>query len=137
MADVSATNSGNTYSGAGGTAKGGSIKDSEHAGVLSLLGGDGALLDTFSKNGGHGGVANSGSTWSQISRGGDRDWSHSGSHDHDTSNLVNSGNSYSGAGGNTDGGDIEGSGALINLFSDNAGDGGSAKSGNSHASISV
>jgi hypothetical protein len=46
--DFSATNSGNTYSGAGGSAKGGSIKSPEHAGVLGSLGGGGSLLDAFS-----------------------------------------------------------------------------------------
>lgn len=113
--DFSATNSGNSYSGAGGTAQGGSIREHEHTGLLGILGADGGLLNIGSKNAGMGGNAGSGPTRSGFGGGGSR--SHRGSGNHESSNLVNSGNTYSGQGGNANGGDVEGSDGLINIDS--------------------
>ncbi|KAJ3560970.1 hypothetical protein NP233_g10490 [Leucocoprinus birnbaumii] len=152
---LSATDSGNSYSGAGGTALGGSVRGNENTGLLGLLGGDGSLLnigssahilrrvvpygaDSYPENAGTGGDADSGASKSSIGGGrggGKHGWSHSGSHGHGSSSLVNSVNSYSGAGGNANGGDIESPGGLINLWSENGGDGGSASSGSSKSLI--
>jgi len=124
---ASTTNSANAYSGAAGMAQGGSVKGSNADGLLGVLMGDTDIInidssrhtlrredfdwwfsDDFAENAGVGGSADSGlaAIGDGISKG------HGGSQ-----GLANSANSYSGQGGNANGGDVEYSDGLVNLDS--------------------
>ncbi|KAL1740557.1 Shs13 protein [Schizophyllum fasciatum] len=118
---------GNSYSGAGGMAPGGSVNNPETDGESGL--GDLHLLDLMSNNAGNGGDAGSGSgavggsshCQSRITRDNARDhWNRR--------NMMESGNAYTGAGGNAAGGNANGHHGLISVLSGNAGDGGNGDS---------
>ncbi|KAF8887935.1 hypothetical protein CPB84DRAFT_1749595 [Gymnopilus junonius] len=104
----------NAYSGVGGHAIGGSVTHNTISGTR-LLGGSLGLLKLFSDNAGSGGRANSAPAVATIPSN-LRVGTSSSNTDSSTSNIV--GNSFSGAGGITDGGSVNGAGdALISLFS--------------------
>ncbi|KAG9014693.1 hypothetical protein FRB94_010540 [Tulasnella sp. JGI-2019a] len=124
---------GASYSGVGGNASGGNVVTStspsgDGLSSFGLLGGDSSdglgdlmggrpILSMFSGNAGNGGSALSG-----AANGGD------GGVNGGTG-AGSGGASYTGAGGNAAGGSVTGPAGLIQLFSDNAGNAGSANSG--------
>ncbi|KAG6845654.1 hypothetical protein H0H87_005861 [Tephrocybe sp. NHM501043] len=119
-------NSGNAYSGQGGSARGGNVTTThERGGLLGLLGLGTTLLNVDSGNAGEGGVAKSGNSIGMIPGVGRPNfgrWAGGG--------IGNSGNAYTQDGGDVDGGSVEGpNDSLINLHSNNAGSGGDASSG--------
>ncbi|KAF9480462.1 hypothetical protein BDN70DRAFT_877603 [Pholiota conissans] len=107
----------NAYSGTGGKASGGSVIHSTSTGGTGLT-----LLSLFSGNAGNGGDAKSGAatTGGAVNVTGDSTGT--------TNNVA--GNAYTGAGGTANGGDVDGpNSALIEIGSNNAGNGGNASSG--------
>ncbi|EKM83421.1 hypothetical protein AGABI1DRAFT_123753 [Agaricus bisporus var. burnettii JB137-S8] len=114
----SAVNSHNSYSGAGGNAPGGSVQAPGPSGPLDIL--RGGLLNIGSNNAGNAGNASSGPATAGgiLSSGRSTD-------------SVNSGGSYSGQGGQAPGGNVNVTPGLVNIDSNDAGDGGPATSSSS------
>jgi len=101
------TANGNAYTGNGGQANGGNVNCGDYDGLP-------ALLNLFAYNAGDGGDASSGNAIGGSRR----------------SDSTANGNAYTGTGGQANGGSVNGDcGALINIFSGSAGDGGRATSG--------
>ncbi|CAA7264713.1 unnamed protein product [Cyclocybe aegerita] len=122
------TQLGNSYSGAGGHADGGAVKNSNPNtnAPFSRL----SLIKLFSSNAGDGGSSTSGSSSGSESFAVSQAQAATGNGTAPTGNTNNAlGNSYSGAGGQANGGSVDDSSAPIELFSDNAGKGGNGKSG--------
>ncbi|KAF8624899.1 hypothetical protein AX15_005767 [Amanita polypyramis BW_CC] len=124
---VSSTQNGNAYTGPGGQASGGSISmGAGNAPANRILGGLLAmpLINILSNNAGDGGDASSGDGLANLG--------HRGLHrEQKLSQSSSISNAYTGAAGNAMGGSVNGPIGLINLMSNNAGDGGDATSGNS------
>ncbi|KAG8845803.1 hypothetical protein FRB96_002262 [Tulasnella sp. 330] len=133
---------GSSYSGVGGNASGGGVttSSSPSTGGLSALGlgdgssddglnslmGGGPLLSAWSDNAGSGGSALSGTANAGNGGAGSAAGTEMG---------TNSDNAYTGAGGHSAGGSVTENAppGLVQLFSDNAGNGGAANSGTSES----
>ncbi|KAL0579811.1 hypothetical protein V5O48_002222 [Marasmius crinis-equi] len=133
------------FSGPAGNAEGGSVHEGTAQNDGTLLGElqDLELVEAFSNNAGNGGHADSVTEASPLekhfklkgtSKSGRKEGktksssSSSGKHlNYASQNQVE--NVYSGTGGNSKGGDVEGHKGIIKAFSGNAGDGGSSSSG--------
>ncbi|KAI5835445.1 hypothetical protein K523DRAFT_319469 [Schizophyllum commune Tattone D] len=123
----------NDYSGAGGMAPGGSVNHAQtdkEPGLLGLGNGE-SLLNAFSGNAGNGGDSSSGSSGVSRLTGAKAHCTRDNAKEHWRRTITQTGNAYSGAGGNAAGGATDGESGLINLWSDNAGDGGNGGSGTS------
>ncbi|KAF4572688.1 hypothetical protein EYR36_007198 [Pleurotus pulmonarius] len=112
----------NAFSGAGGKSQGGNVESHpsgerfQHAGLMGLMGG--GLLAMNANNAGNGGQANSGLSGAGPSA--------NGVDGHGVKN------SYTGVGGDATGGSVNNTTpALIELGSNNAGNGGGSQSGDS------
>ncbi|KIY51390.1 hypothetical protein FISHEDRAFT_71014 [Fistulina hepatica ATCC 64428] len=113
----------NAYTGASGSATGGSVSEHENE-TPDLL--DDLGVDLFSGNAGEGGETMSGSANSNKNNGGK------------PSHRGGNGSAYSGAAGDASGGSVVNTGPkLLRLFSDNGGDGGSSISGQSQTRRSI
>ncbi|KIM48420.1 hypothetical protein M413DRAFT_22917 [Hebeloma cylindrosporum] len=115
----------NAYSGSGGDASGRSIYPSESYSGTGLFGG------IVRKSGLHGLGLNDTVHGSHANSGPAAGSSRSGftGHPHNGTSPNSIGNSVSGAGGDASGGSVYGGGGLINVFSNNGGNGGQANSG--------
>jgi len=114
-----------SYTGAAGQAPGGSIADGtpNDNGLYNGLLGLPPILNLGSQNAGMGGDASSGSA--VVNRRSER------SHGPEKFPQTDNGSSFTGVGGDAKGGEFQGEPGIINLFSTNAGDAGTANSGSS------